>query len=169
MVGNNRLRAGIFVAIFALIICFFGFKLYDLQVVDSEKRKDNVKTFTTVTRVKAARGDILDCNGNVVLMWSENGFPQSATYDADGVLAEYMSIYADEKCYRIIGYYPMGQTGTEGEPYLTCVLNVSETGETLIYRSTTGWASEKDPEATDVQPPEWFDAAWLEAPQTYPN
>lgn len=111
----------------------------------------------------------LDCNGNVVLMWSENGFPQSATYDADGVLAEYMSIYADEKCYRIIGYYPMGQTGTEGEPYLTCVLNVSETGETLIYRSTTGWASEKDPEATDVQPPEWFDAAWLEAPQTYPN
>lgn len=67
MVGNNRLRIGFFVAFFVAVICFFSMKLYELQVVDSENRKDNVKTFTTVTRVKAARGDILDRDGNVLV------------------------------------------------------------------------------------------------------
>ena len=93
MVGNNRLRAGIFVAIFALIICFFGFKLYDLQVVDSEKRKDNVKTFTTITRVKAARGDILDCNGNVLVT-------NRASYDL--VFNHYVILSAEDTNQRLL-------------------------------------------------------------------
>lgn len=110
----------------------------------------------------------LDCKGNTVFMWQENGFPICVTYDAEGALVDYMGVRADERFYMIIGYYPKGQLGN-GDPYLTCVVSIAETGDTLIYRSDSGWMSQQDPEATDVQPPEWFDAAWLEAPQTYPN
>ena len=63
----SRLRAGIFLAIFAVIISFFALRLYDLQIVSTGGKVDNTKTFTTVTRVKAARGDILDRNGNVLV------------------------------------------------------------------------------------------------------
>ena len=63
----SRVRAGIFLAIFIAIIAFFTLKLYNLQVVVPGGVVDNTKTFTTVTRVKAARGDILDCNGNVLV------------------------------------------------------------------------------------------------------
>ena len=63
----SRLRAGIFLAIFAVIIGFFALRLYNLQVVSTGGKVDNTKTFTTVTRVKAARGDILDRNGNVLV------------------------------------------------------------------------------------------------------
>ncbi len=129
----------------------------DQEVIVSLTKKDDGSSIS------------LDCKGNVVMMWSENGYPITATYDATGALVDYMHIYADERCYKITGYYPNGQTGTEGEPFLTVVINLTQTGETLIYRSDSGWASAQDPEATGVQPPEWFDAAWLEAPQTYPN
>ena len=60
----NRVRAGILLALFCLIVGFFALKLYDLQIVETDGKADNIKTYTTVTRVKAARGDILDCNGN---------------------------------------------------------------------------------------------------------
>ena len=63
----SRLRAGIFLAIFAVIIGFFALRLYNLQIVSTGGKVDNTKTFTTVTRVKAARGDILDRNGNVLV------------------------------------------------------------------------------------------------------
>ena len=63
----TRVRAGIFLAIFIAIIAFFTLKLYDIQIVIPGGVVDNTKTFTTVTRVKAARGDILDCNGNVLV------------------------------------------------------------------------------------------------------
>ena len=63
----TRLRAGIFLLLFAVVIGFFALKLYDLQVVETGGVVDNTKTFTTVTRVKAARGDILDRNGNVLV------------------------------------------------------------------------------------------------------
>ena len=67
MVGRTRLRAGIFLTLFAMVVFFFFLKLYNLQVVDSANRGDNTKTFTTVTRVKAARGDILDRYGNILV------------------------------------------------------------------------------------------------------
>ena len=67
MERTTRLRAGFFLAFFAVLIGLFALKLYDLQVVSTGGKVDNTKTFTTVTRVKAARGDILDCNGNVLV------------------------------------------------------------------------------------------------------
>ena len=63
----TRLRAMILLGIFALILAFFAFKLYDLQIIQTDGNTDNVTTFTTKTRVKAARGDILDCNGNLLV------------------------------------------------------------------------------------------------------
>ena len=62
-----RLRAQLLILIFSGILIFFAFRLYDLQVVQTGGKTDNTSTFTTYTRVKAARGDILDQNGNVLV------------------------------------------------------------------------------------------------------
>ena len=63
----SKLRAGIIILIFALVITFFAFKLYDLQIIETGGNPDNTSTFTARTRVKAARGDILDTNGNLLV------------------------------------------------------------------------------------------------------
>ncbi len=63
----TRFRAGVIVLLFALVLGFFAFKLYDLQIIETGGKIDNTSTFTTRIRVKAARGDILDRNGNVLV------------------------------------------------------------------------------------------------------
>ena len=70
----TRLRVTVLMTLFALIIGFFALKLYDLQIIQTGGDTDNVKKFYTITRVKAARGDILDRNGNVLVT-------NRATYD----------------------------------------------------------------------------------------
>lgn len=70
----TRLRVTVLMTLFFLLIGFFALRLYDLQIVQTGGDTDNVKKFYTVTRVKAARGDILDCNGNVLVT-------NRATYD----------------------------------------------------------------------------------------
>lgn len=63
----TRVRAMILTAIFLIIAVLFAFKLYDLQIIETGGKKDNQSTFVTRTRVKAARGDILDSNGNMMV------------------------------------------------------------------------------------------------------
>lgn len=63
----TRFRAQILVLILLVVITFFAFKLYDLQIIQTGGSTDNTTTFTTMTRVKAARGDILDTHGNVLV------------------------------------------------------------------------------------------------------
>ena len=63
----TRFRAGVLLLIFCLIAGFFALKLYDLQIIQTGGNTGNVTTFTTYTRVKAARGDILDRNGNALV------------------------------------------------------------------------------------------------------
>ncbi len=63
----TRRRISIILAIFCLILGGFALRLYSLQVVESDGNADNVKKYYSVTRVKAARGDILDQNGNVLV------------------------------------------------------------------------------------------------------
>ena len=63
----TRTRVGALLLIFCLIIGFFGFKLYDMQVISTGGSTNNITTFETRTRVKAARGNILDKNGNVLV------------------------------------------------------------------------------------------------------
>ncbi len=60
----TRFRAGLLLSLFALLVGFFALKIYDLQIIDQDIKADNQKTFTTWTIVKAARGEILDRNGN---------------------------------------------------------------------------------------------------------
>ena len=63
----TRLRATILLLIFGVGLIFFAFKLYDLQIIETGGKTDNISTFETRTRVKAARGNILDTNGNVLV------------------------------------------------------------------------------------------------------
>ena len=63
----NRVRASLVLLVFALIIGAFAFKLYDLQIIQTGGKTDNKDTFTTLTRVKASRGNLLDKNGNVLV------------------------------------------------------------------------------------------------------
>lgn len=60
----SRFRASVILLLFVLVLIFFVYTMYDLQVVETGGVVDNTTTFTTLTRVKAARGDILDRNGN---------------------------------------------------------------------------------------------------------
>lgn len=63
----TRFRATLLVLLVCLILGFFSFKLYDEQIIKTGGVIDNTTTFTTITRVKAARGDILDRNGNLLV------------------------------------------------------------------------------------------------------
>ena len=63
----TRARAGALLLMFCLIVSFFGFKLYAMQVIETGGNTNNITTFETRTRVKAARGNILDKNGNILV------------------------------------------------------------------------------------------------------
>ncbi len=60
-------RIGIILLVFCLILGFFSLKLYDMQIIETGGKVDNTKIFVTETRVKAARGNILDRNGNILV------------------------------------------------------------------------------------------------------
>lgn len=63
----TRRRAAFMMTMIILVLVFFCFKLYSMQVVDAERNENNITTYTTRTRVRAARGDILDAKGNVLV------------------------------------------------------------------------------------------------------
>ncbi len=64
----SKVRATILLGLFLLVIGLFAFKLFDLQVIETGGGvTSNVTTYTSLTRVKAARGDILDRNGNILI------------------------------------------------------------------------------------------------------
>ena len=60
----TKFRAGVLLALVGVVLCFFCFKLYAMQVVDAAEKGDNTTVYITRTRVRAARGEILDTNGN---------------------------------------------------------------------------------------------------------
>ncbi len=82
----TRLRARFIIVLFLAVVIFFGFKLYDLQVIQTGGKTDNTTTFTVTTRVKATRGDILDTNGNVLV-------GNRASYDL--IINHYVLLTAD--------------------------------------------------------------------------
>ena len=63
----SRRRALILLATFLVIVCLYAVRLYTLQIIETDGNTDNTTTYTTITRVKAARGDILDRNGNILV------------------------------------------------------------------------------------------------------
>lgn len=82
----TRFRAKIILLVVTAVIAFFIFKMYDLQIIQTGGSKDNTSTFTTRTRVKASRGDILDTNGNALTV-------NRASYDL--VLNHYVLLTAN--------------------------------------------------------------------------
>lgn len=63
----TRFRAMVLILVFCLVLAAYAIHTYDLQIIQTGGNTDNATTFTTMTRVKAARGDILDRNGNVLV------------------------------------------------------------------------------------------------------
>ncbi len=63
----SKTRATVILLLLVVALGFFAFKLYDLQIIETGGSTNNQATFTTLTRVKAARGDILDKNGNLLV------------------------------------------------------------------------------------------------------
>ncbi|MBQ7345463.1 MAG: penicillin-binding protein [Oscillospiraceae bacterium] len=88
----TRFRAGLLVCLFMAILCFYCFRLYRVQVVDTGGDTNNITTFETRTRVKAARGNILDRNGNVLVTnrasydLTINHFVLTSSADPNGTL-----------------------------------------------------------------------------------
>ena len=63
----TRFRAYLLLLIFVVVVALFAFRLYDLQIIETGGNTNNASTFTTKTRVRAARGELLDRNGNVLV------------------------------------------------------------------------------------------------------
>ena len=59
----SRFRAILLLILFITILALFALKLFDLQIIKTNGNTDNIAKYTTVTTVRAARGDILDRNG----------------------------------------------------------------------------------------------------------
>ncbi len=63
----SRFRAVMLFVLFAFVLVLFAGKLFRLQIIETNGNTDNTQTYTTLTTVRAARGDILDRNGNVLV------------------------------------------------------------------------------------------------------
>ena len=63
----TKFRVGVLLLIIALVLGFYAVKLFQVQIIETDGNTDNITTFTTMTRVKAARGALMDCNGNVLV------------------------------------------------------------------------------------------------------
>ncbi|MBQ3487486.1 MAG: hypothetical protein IJA71_04285, partial [Clostridia bacterium] len=63
----SRVRAIALLLVFALVMTLYSGKLFSLQIIETDGNMDNTTVYTTVTTVRAARGDILDRNGRVLV------------------------------------------------------------------------------------------------------
>ena len=63
----TRFRARVLLIIFVAALVLYAFRLYDIQIIATGGQGDNATVFITQTSVKAARGEILDRNGNVLV------------------------------------------------------------------------------------------------------
>ena len=59
----SRFRAVLFLVLFAFVLVLYAGRLFVLQIIETDGNTDNTQTYTTLTTVRAARGDILDRNG----------------------------------------------------------------------------------------------------------
>ena len=63
----SRIRAIIFLTLFCLVLVLYAGRLFKLQIIETDGNNDNTTTYTTLTTVRASRGDLLDRNGNVLV------------------------------------------------------------------------------------------------------
>ena len=62
-----KLRLGLFLTLFGVLMGAYAYRLIQLQVVNPQTSSGTTGTITYDTRVTAARGEILDRNGNVLV------------------------------------------------------------------------------------------------------
>ena len=125
----SRRRALILLGIFLVIVCLYAGRLYKLQIIETDGNTDNTTTYTTITRVKAARGDILDRNGNILV-------GNRASYDL--VFNHYVITSSDNTNDSLIKLIRMCRDlGVETHDHLPITLN-----RPYVYRLsdfTTAW------------------------------
>ena len=63
----SRFRAAVLLGIFCLILVLFGVKLFSAQIIETGGDTNNSTTYSSLTTVKASRGNLLDRNGNVLV------------------------------------------------------------------------------------------------------
>lgn len=63
----TRFRALVLLIVFALLVCVFCVRMYSMQILGTGNVVDNASASTMMIRVRASRGDILDCNGNIMV------------------------------------------------------------------------------------------------------
>ena len=63
----SRFRAILFLVLFAFILLLFSVRLFVVQIIETKGDNDNTQVYGTQTTVRAARGDILDRNGNILV------------------------------------------------------------------------------------------------------
>ena len=63
----TRFRSAMLLGIFGFVMFLYATKLFSLQIIETKGNTDNATTYSTITTVRAARGDILDRNGNVLV------------------------------------------------------------------------------------------------------
>ena len=63
----TRFRSAMLLGIFGFVMFLYVTKLFSLQIIETKGNTDNATTYSTITTVRAARGDILDRNGNVLV------------------------------------------------------------------------------------------------------
>lgn len=67
MAYKSKLRLFLLMLAFVVVLGFYGYRLFRLQIVDRRAEDVRSDTYTYETRVTAARGEILDRNGNVLV------------------------------------------------------------------------------------------------------
>lgn len=63
----TRFRSTVLLGLFGFVLLLYAVRLFTLQIIDTKGNTDNTTTYATITTVRAARGDILDRNGNVLV------------------------------------------------------------------------------------------------------
>ena len=63
----TKFRVGVFLVLVAAMVFFFGLRAYNVQVVNATVSDNSISTDTYTTAVSAARGQILDRNGNILV------------------------------------------------------------------------------------------------------
>ena len=63
----TRFRSYVLLGIFGFVMFLYATRLFSLQIIETNGNTNNATTYSTITTVRAARGDILDRNGNVLV------------------------------------------------------------------------------------------------------
>ncbi len=125
----SRIRAIALLVLFAFVLTLFSGQLFNLQIIATDGSKDNTTLYNTITTVRAARGDILDRNG-VVLVGNR------ASYDL--VFNHYVIKSADnrnEYLYRL--YHKTLELGVEYLDHFP--LTKTRPFEYTLDQYTTAW------------------------------